>query len=714
MDLKNIIEHLEPYQDNDIIKSALEDLRETLHNQRQVIEDLEQEGRMLHIGVIGQVKAGKSSFLNALLFGGRDFLPHAATPMTAALTRLVHAERPRAEFEFYTEEEWRNFEAMYEEYEAWRQSQNRPSSTLNLERRDSAPPPEPDQRVKAAWEVVDLAHQHSLQLSSVRDAKVEEDAEDTEALFQRLADYVGAEGRYTPFVKSVTLYLNQPELRDLVLIDTPGTNDPVVSRGERTREYLKQCDLVFVLSVAGRFLDASDMALIEEHLGNAGISRIILLGSRFDEELIGEYKKYQKLGPNALLAAYKANQEKLGEHARKVLNGSPLDEGRLKALRAALPPRFVSARLHNLGIKPQADWSEAENHTYTQLKKRYPEADLSPRSCRLLGNIEGQKGLLDEARNAKQEIQRRKVADFKAKQATRPLEILEKANENIEDRIRNLKQNDIASLQAGLHHLEERIHSGETCVDDAFDDAIVEMRRRFKELALDIREAGQRIDIRTQSRKETYCSYDPPWYKPWRSKEYSTRTYSTASVQDSIDEIKGFIVQAERDLLEKARNIVDAEKLKKRVITCLENTFDLGDENFDPDQLLRSVRKVVRRINLPDLSIDGDKALQEIIKTFSSRDEVRDSDIDRLRRTQRRAVEILNTEIARQIEAHAKAAEKDLRHQAEQLIENILKDSREDVQQKSRDLENKDASLRGYEEIHAAIHELSEALRRRP
>ena len=38
-------------------------------------EDFYRENRKLNIGVVGQVKAGKSSFLNTLLFEGKEILP---------------------------------------------------------------------------------------------------------------------------------------------------------------------------------------------------------------------------------------------------------------------------------------------------------------------------------------------------------------------------------------------------------------------------------------------------------------------------------------------------------------------------------------------------------------------------------------------------------------------------------------------------------------
>ena len=65
--------------------------------------ELEKEGRLLKIGILGRVKAGKSSLLNAILFKGEDILPKAATPMTAALSVLEYSDTLGFEAEFYDE-----------------------------------------------------------------------------------------------------------------------------------------------------------------------------------------------------------------------------------------------------------------------------------------------------------------------------------------------------------------------------------------------------------------------------------------------------------------------------------------------------------------------------------------------------------------------------------------------------------------------------------
>ena len=80
----------------------LKDLRDgkemTFDGYKKSLEDLENE--LFTISVCGVVKAGKSTFLNALLFG-EDILPTFATPMTAKLTFIEYTTEPRNFFEVH-------------------------------------------------------------------------------------------------------------------------------------------------------------------------------------------------------------------------------------------------------------------------------------------------------------------------------------------------------------------------------------------------------------------------------------------------------------------------------------------------------------------------------------------------------------------------------------------------------------------------------------
>ena len=84
---------------------------------KESIEEKLKEGRMLRIGIVGEVKAGKSSFLNSLIFDGDQVLPKAATPMTAALTKINYSENPIAKIHYYTKDDWDGICRMAKSYD---------------------------------------------------------------------------------------------------------------------------------------------------------------------------------------------------------------------------------------------------------------------------------------------------------------------------------------------------------------------------------------------------------------------------------------------------------------------------------------------------------------------------------------------------------------------------------------------------------------------
>ncbi|GAA8466057.1 hypothetical protein KKKH24_06230 [Helicobacter pylori] len=94
--------------ENAVIKT--EELEETLR-------ELQDTDRDLKVGIIGHVKAGKSSLLNALIFEGKEVLPKAATPMTASLTILKYAQNLSAEAQFYDEQDMEELKRDHERYE---------------------------------------------------------------------------------------------------------------------------------------------------------------------------------------------------------------------------------------------------------------------------------------------------------------------------------------------------------------------------------------------------------------------------------------------------------------------------------------------------------------------------------------------------------------------------------------------------------------------
>lgn len=214
------------------------------------------EEQKLTIGVIGQMKAGKSTFLNSFIFGD-TILPAATSPMTASLSYITYGPEKKLVAEFYTPDEWVEL---------------RNTAQLSIEEGQESTAQ--GSKIKAAQELVAKAGKIS-QLDSLL-GKTKEDS------FSNLIDYVGADGKYIAITKAVTLYYPLEYLKGVEIVDTPGFNDPIVSREERTRQFLKQADVSLLLLYAGRAFDASDRDILFKDVRNCGIGKILVGINKYD------------------------------------------------------------------------------------------------------------------------------------------------------------------------------------------------------------------------------------------------------------------------------------------------------------------------------------------------------------------------------------------------------------------------------------------------
>lgn len=215
------------------------------------------ENDRLTIGVIGQMKCGKSTFLNALIFGD-EILPAATTPMTASLSVITYGAEKSLEAEFYTQDEWADLQMT-----ASRSLEEVVGNTAE------------ESKVKAAQELVNKAGKIGGNLNALLGTKQKDK-------FENLIEYVGADGKYIAITKSVRLEYPLEYLKGVEIVDTPGFNDPIVSREERTKEFLKKADVVVMLLYAGRAFDATDKDIIFNLVRNVGIGKILIGVNKYD------------------------------------------------------------------------------------------------------------------------------------------------------------------------------------------------------------------------------------------------------------------------------------------------------------------------------------------------------------------------------------------------------------------------------------------------
>ncbi|GAA7560216.1 hypothetical protein ckin35_02900 [Helicobacter pylori] len=344
--------------DNAVIKT--EELEKTL-------KEMQAEDRDLKVGIIGRVKAGKSSLLNALIFEGVEVLPKAATPMTASLTILKYANTLSAEVEFYSlkdiaelrnehERYVREFNRIVEE-EVKKQKEKQSLSNkakeglakgvgklINKNKNPEAAPKEnilsDEEIAKRAERIAKNELEKDTKLVSSHDQyeKIKKSgslntknldpriqANSLQELNQKLLQFVGADGKYMPYTKAVRISLNNPNLKDLEVIDTPGVNDPIASREERTKALLKDCDVVFTVSPSGQFLTDSDMSLFDRVSHKEGLQEIYFVASQADSAVLSmsEVEKSNQHLPTAFENAQKALSSELNNIMEKLIQKYP-------------------------------------------------------------------------------------------------------------------------------------------------------------------------------------------------------------------------------------------------------------------------------------------------------------------------------------------------------------------------------------------------------
>lgn len=274
------------------------------------------EEQKLTIGVIGQMKAGKSTFLNSFIFGD-TILPAATSPMTASLSYITYGPEKKLVAEFYTPDEWAELR-----------------NTAQLPIEEGQESTAQGSKIKAAQELVAKAEKIS-QLNSFL-GKTKEDS------FSNLIDYVGADGKYIAITKAVTLYYPLEYLKGVEIVDTPGFNDPIVSREERTRQFLKQADVSLLLLYAGRAFDASDRDILFKDVRNCGIGKILVGVNKYDTIVAqGETPKEISTATEQALrqAAYEVQDEAIIELVQET---HPIPFSAEMALLSKLPMSRIS------------------------------------------------------------------------------------------------------------------------------------------------------------------------------------------------------------------------------------------------------------------------------------------------------------------------------------------------------------------------------------
>lgn len=597
--LKTLCERLAIWQSR--FPAPIDDLQHLAQAFSAKLVRLSTDELRLSIGIMGQVKAGKSSFLNALLFEGRAVLPVAATPKTANLTRISYGDAPLLTVDFYSPQEWASIK------------------TAAASAGEHA-------EARVARDLLKMVAEQRLDVAAVlAQGRQKIPATDVDGLMDKLNDYVGENGRLTALVKSTEIQLPLEELKGYDVVDTPGMNDPVPSRTQKTREYMAQCDVVFFLSRCSQFLDQSDIDLLAGQLPGNGVKRMVLVAGQFDGALSDD--GYDR----ASLAQSERNIKTRLSNRAKAEMGKLADlreqQGRTEIaglLRNLQTPIFASTYAHAFASQDAARWGKSMQHMHEQLQEIADSAwdgyRFTPEDWTRLGNFAALKIAYNAARADKQVLLQAQRAGLIPETRAELQLRLQVLIDTVDHRAEQLRKGDIKTIEKNLQACAGRIQGIAARLAEVMERTSAQARASLHDIKAELESDAQsssqlRTRSGTKTHTESYQVSTSKWYNPfsWGDKETVYRTssesYEYIATADAIEKLVQFGQQTTASLRRQFNHLVSLSTLRADLKRSLIQELNTTSEGFNPADFRNTLEGTLNRLVLPELHLElGDIA----------------------------------------------------------------------------------------------------------
>lgn len=663
-------------------------LHKLIKNFQIKTEDFYRENRKLNIGVVGQVKAGKSSFLNTLLFGGNEILPKASTPKTATLTKMEYSEENIIQIEYYSPDEWEVLED---------------NAVVDLD----------DEIYTSAREIVDMVKRNGVNPHQYLEKGFDRiEFESYEELITSLNDYVGEDGKFTPIVKAVTLFLNKEEFRGLSIVDTPGLNDPIASRTIRTKEFMEVCDVVFFLSQSGSFLDKSDWILLSSQLPQKGVKKLVLVASKYDsgirdilrtqddDDVFGEDENTADNIPKAC----KIIKKKLKKRAKSKVEEFVKDlEMRgsspelIEVIRQCADPIMVSSLAYNMTGKSQSEYSSEENNIYSALKQFSDDMD---EDLKLLGNFDEVKNLFGEVVSEKEAILAAKAKSFIPNAIEELKNLLSGYLEKTKRRIQVLESNDREQLLEQKKIIETQMGSIKADIASVFGELNAKLESEKLNGIRELRDASKDyLNIKERTGSVTRTGSYTTGHFFWKKTHVYTyeEHYSYCIAADAIENLRKYGLDASNQVEEVFSEAIQIKEIKRRLLNVVVNNFDMGSEKYDSSLFRIMVEETVSAIEFPIFDIDISDAMNNIAGKFNG-ELTSASQKTELSTALSKAISRIYEELCKKLDDAVKKFKGEMSEIGQKVEDSLLTNITKEFEDLLNQCDHKDKEISGYKD----------------
>ncbi len=351
-----------------------------------------------------------------------------------------------------------------------------------------------------------------------------------------------------PSTKAVEISLNNTNLKNLEIIDTPGVNDPIVSREEHTKALLKDCHVVFIISPSGQFLTDSDMGLFDRVFNKESLQEIYFVGSQADGAVCGpsEVEKSRHHLPTALEMVQKSLSSSLDKAMEALIQKYPNQREIFeKAIKNGVILTSGACFSMYKDFKNQASWESKKEECYNawrNLTNAYPDAfnsgDKSKESLLLLSNMDAIKERLEKAAQRKEEIVSQRLQDYAQSQANNLHNLITQLLKDLEDEKERIKNADMGTIKKQIEAYEKLSGNIEIGFREAYEEFIFHFIKNIRDgLNETLTKAIQKAKVGTQNEEgEEYYTERVKQGGAWGS--FKRKLLSWADDDAGYDEVE--------------------------------------------------------------------------------------------------------------------------------------------------------------------------------
>jgi hypothetical protein len=665
--------------------NSIKDFQNTATSLGSQIDGIFEEGRLLRIGIVGEVKSGKSSFMNALIFDGKEVLPKAATPMTAALTVVSFDEKQKAKVYFYDVNGWKNIvnSARFAEAEIDKKVEDQLTKSKKsiLKPGKFSQPLDKDKLRKsfesqlnpvqqACLELTRMAERNNLNADNFLDKEEEIPFDPGSDLSNTLHEYVGSSGKYTPLVQQTELIINNPMLKDIQIVDTPGLNDPVISRTLKTKDYLKSCDVIFLVCYsAGPLLGSEEINLIENIFPKESVQKIIIIGSKFDSQIL-QYQESNVNFQKAYAISRKKCEDKVTDNVAK-LKAKPNHSAIIDDLNDS---KFylISSLMYSVAKKKEDNisLSDEERIILDQFKQRFIGFNDEINFLYDFSAINRVKSSLEDIRKNKDQIIEEKTKDFINVQKHNLSQILGNIKKSALQYSDYIKTDDIDTINDKVKETEMILDTISDKVYLLFQDTSISAKKIIQSLQNTLHyKISDFKDISSESYTTTH-NYTTGWI--FKDKHTEITTHHKSKVEDAVLNIGNYITTCNEIVQKNFNSLIDIESLKRSINDLILVACDTRSSDFDPEQISIPVESALKEISVSRISINIQQYREKIYNEFS-RPIVEDQEIHKLESSLIKNLNLIYDDIKKLLDKEQTKIEANIKDQSFTFINKIKK-----------------------------------------